>query len=602
MAAQGTATINGSVNINTVGVTLQNTRITGDLVLGEGIGSGDVTLNNVVVLGNTVVKGGGSHSVTLNNCTLPSLTVSKDGVRIVASGSTSVTLVRLDSGATLVETNTTGPGFETITMSSVIPPGAQIILTGNFDAVSVESDNINISISGGTITKLDVAAEAAGTGIDIASGTTVGTLTLNAAVNVTGQGTVTDVIANVSGATFAGTVTVGSTTGGGGTVQTITISNISAANTLGKVRFDTDRVVTASDLTGKVFADGVALTNIQQRGTGTPGEVWNGMIPSPTNDHNYTITFSSPFVISGGNTVGWSSQTAAPPVTGVEVDLNTSSPSGNGSDITVSFTEPSGAKTMISSYRIIVVSAASFNLAATNGVAPGNYTVVNKSSGTVTMILSSGARNTSGATVTTGVSYRVFVLSICDGTNATVNALSSPSSTFTLSGGGGGGSGDDGHAAPTFSSASTSADGNKIIVVFSKAMAALPVAPAGFAVTVKGTDDSITAVALDADPSKIDLTLATPITSYSDAVQVSYTAGTVQAADGGKLASFTAQGVTNNVPAPPVFVSAEVTTSGDVSVTFDKDMANPAGSQLQFAVKVNDVDIVTGVSGHQYCK
>ena len=153
---------------------------------------------------------------------------------------------------------------------------------------------------------------------------------------------------------------------------------------------------------------------------------------------------------------------------------------------------------------------------------------------------------------------------------------------------------------PTFVSAATSADGTKVTVTFSKAMAALPVAPAGFAVTVKGTDDSITAVALDADPSKIDLTLATPITSYSDAVQVSYTAGTVQAADGGKLASFTAQGVTNNVPAPaPQFYNAEVTTQGDVSIYFVAvgtttpikmaipDAAHMTAACAQFTVVVN---------------
>jgi uncharacterized repeat protein (TIGR02059 family) len=47
-----------------------------------------------------------------------------------------------------------------------------------------------------------------------------------------------------------------------------------------------------------------------------------------------------------------------------------------------------------------------------------------------------------------------------------------------------------------------------------------------------------------------------------------------------------------------VYVSSEVTTTGDVSITFDKAMANPTGigAEAQFTVMVNDVaDVVTAV-------
>jgi len=50
------------------------------------------------------------------------------------------------------------------------------------------------------------------------------------------------------------------------------------------------------------------------------------------------------------------------------------------------------------------------------------------------------------------------------------------------------------------------------------------------------------------------------------------------------------------VVTPPLSVSCEVTTNGDVSITFDKDMADPTGKQAQFTVKVNDVGVdVTGL-------
>lgn len=53
---QGVTTLEGNVTITTPGVTLQNTIITGNLYLTEGIGEGDVTLNNVTVKGALIAN------------------------------------------------------------------------------------------------------------------------------------------------------------------------------------------------------------------------------------------------------------------------------------------------------------------------------------------------------------------------------------------------------------------------------------------------------------------------------------------------------------------------------------------------------------------
>lgn len=50
------------------------------------------------------------------------------------------------------------------------------------------------------------------------------------------------------------------------------------------------------------------------------------------------------------------------------------------------------------------------------------------------------------------------------------------------------------------------------------------------------------------------------------------------------------------IPAPPVLQVAEVTAQGDISLAFDKPMANPAGTESHFTVLVNDAQIaVTAV-------
>lgn len=54
--ATGRETINGNVTISVADVTLQNTTISGDLLLAEGVGNGDVKLKNVKVSGKQLLR------------------------------------------------------------------------------------------------------------------------------------------------------------------------------------------------------------------------------------------------------------------------------------------------------------------------------------------------------------------------------------------------------------------------------------------------------------------------------------------------------------------------------------------------------------------
>ncbi|WP_025027174.1 copper amine oxidase N-terminal domain-containing protein [Caldalkalibacillus mannanilyticus] len=130
-----------------------------------------------------------------------------------------------------------------------------------------------------------------------------------------------------------------------------------------------------------------------------------------------TITLSNPSVDAVTN------------VTVADVDNN-----GDGRDLQVSFNK-AATESNISYYAIMVVrssDASSFNLAAANAVSASNYTIVGKTGSNITTTLSATARDTRGNTIQSGVSYRVFVLSIADGSNATINALSSGSNEISL--------------------------------------------------------------------------------------------------------------------------------------------------------------------------
>lgn len=205
--ATGKETINGNVTISVADVTLQNTTISGDLLLAEGIGNGDVKLKNVKVSGKTIIKGGGPNSVTLEDCSLPNITVSKEGVRVVASGNTTVNVVRLESGAALVEVTTTGTGFEAVTLSEIIPATAEVNLTGNFTAVIVAAKEVKVEVTAGQIETLEVAKEALGATVNITKDAMVNTLTANAAAKVTGEGKIETAKVNAANVSIAQTPT-----------------------------------------------------------------------------------------------------------------------------------------------------------------------------------------------------------------------------------------------------------------------------------------------------------------------------------------------------------------------------------------------------------
>lgn len=58
-----TGNINGNVLVNAPDVVIKDSKITGDLILADGVGNGDVTLDNVEITGKLIVRGGGEHSI-----------------------------------------------------------------------------------------------------------------------------------------------------------------------------------------------------------------------------------------------------------------------------------------------------------------------------------------------------------------------------------------------------------------------------------------------------------------------------------------------------------------------------------------------------------
>lgn len=186
--AAGIQTISGSVTIGAPGVVLQNMVITGSLLLDEGIGEGEVVLRRVTVQGETEVRGGGRRSVALQDCTLAGMTVSREGVRITALGRTGIETALLETGAALVEDGVSGSGFETVVVSEQVAAGSVILLAGDFRRVVISAEGVQVVLAGGTVTELEITPEAEGAVVELYPDTRVGTLILDAAAEVRGEG------------------------------------------------------------------------------------------------------------------------------------------------------------------------------------------------------------------------------------------------------------------------------------------------------------------------------------------------------------------------------------------------------------------------------
>ncbi|MBP1988595.1 DUF4838 domain-containing protein [Paenibacillus eucommiae] len=253
-AADVVQTISGNVAILTSGVTLQNMKIAGDLMLAEGIKEGEVFLRNVTVLGKTTVKGGGVNSIHVDNSVLATVTVNKAAgtVRIVAEGTTTIAEVVIKSSVILEQPGLKSTAaFSLIKLTDALPAGSKVKLIGHFGKVEAASKGISIEFPEGIIDQFSAGELAVDTSIQIGKEAKIISMVLDAILKIMGQGVIekATLSAKAKGTSFetqplklegagapvgnrAGYVGSGGTEGSGGneTEAPAQISSVSAVN------------------------------------------------------------------------------------------------------------------------------------------------------------------------------------------------------------------------------------------------------------------------------------------------------------------------------------------------------------------------------------
>lgn len=196
-----TKTTSDDVVIEDKGTTLKNQTVDGNVSIAKSVGNGDVTLRNVTIKGDLIVKGGGSNTVTLEDVDVRGKArLLKEGVHLHLVGDTDIRKLLIDLAAHITQSSSYKDEID------------EIILAGDGDLnkttrIDVPTKQLRIEnqadlILGGDVEKLIVDEDAKGAEIEIKKGTTVNELNTDAKIKLTGKGRIDLLDVSASGVTF----------------------------------------------------------------------------------------------------------------------------------------------------------------------------------------------------------------------------------------------------------------------------------------------------------------------------------------------------------------------------------------------------------------
>ncbi|MBR0598191.1 S-layer homology domain-containing protein [Sinanaerobacter chloroacetimidivorans] len=218
-----TAGANAVAIVKVGGVIIKDAKISGDLIIAEGVGEGEFTLDGTNVTGKMITRGGGENSILIINGAAVdgkvivekrngALRIVSDGVELaylqaetevilvgnyenVTIGEGAVVEIRGNAANVIVETKATvtvdkDAKVGTLTVQSEAE-GAKVTVSGTLTEVKTEAQNTEIvATETARIAKIEATSGSAGTNIEIDKKAQIKTLSSDAEITVTGEGTV----------------------------------------------------------------------------------------------------------------------------------------------------------------------------------------------------------------------------------------------------------------------------------------------------------------------------------------------------------------------------------------------------------------------------
>jgi len=255
----------GNVMVSVPGVTLKDLTVNGDLIIGDGVGDGEVILDNVTVTGRLVIRGGGENSIIIRGkSSVANVIVSRvDGkVSVKVQDDADVEVIYVDDGSD------------------------DVSVEGTIGTLEIAADNITVTTVAATIEKVAIASASSKIVVDEKS--TVAAVEVKA----TAQNIAVEVKGTVAQVTTAGTNTAVT---GTGTVTKV----VAAAGSSGtKIETPKTQIVAESgasdvtDISGKPVAPGSTTENKQEPASGGSG---GGTYTPPAESYSLTVDIGTPF-------------------------------------------------------------------------------------------------------------------------------------------------------------------------------------------------------------------------------------------------------------------------------------------------------------------
>lgn len=171
-----------------------------DVIIDSDLGEGSATIDNCVILGRLIVRGGGSNSITINNSRVAGAEVDKNdsAVRIITKGSTVIPRLTASEKSYLQTAGKDGYGILDVTINKY----ADVTLKGNFPKVSIVGSTAVVALESGKITNLTVTGAGKYSDITLTGKSQVTEATVNAECYFHGEGKIAQMFVNADNITY----------------------------------------------------------------------------------------------------------------------------------------------------------------------------------------------------------------------------------------------------------------------------------------------------------------------------------------------------------------------------------------------------------------
>lgn len=191
-AGSYTGDVAGTAVIKVPDVILKNVGIAENLIVAEGVGQGDATLDSVTVKGDVVVRGGGENSIHIDGTSnIANIKIEKvsDKLRIVIGEGNTIKELEVVKGTEIIITGSVG------TVEINAPDAAIFANSADIASLVVSGEGSSINLNGETkLGSVTVSNTAGDTTIKAEKGAVLGTVTASAKTAISGEGAIEKVV------------------------------------------------------------------------------------------------------------------------------------------------------------------------------------------------------------------------------------------------------------------------------------------------------------------------------------------------------------------------------------------------------------------------